>query len=61
MHCGQRLALIGITEKQNGHSFVDGGGGAAAGLKRLACRISMKITNAMIKKLITVSGIGRKR
>ena len=55
VHCEQRTAFAGIALKQNGHSLVAGGGGAGAGfLKRFSCRITRKIANATITKLITV-------
>ena len=53
---GQRVAGMGMAVQQKAQSFVVGAAGGAAGLRwsLLACRMMMKITNAMIRKLTTV-------
>jgi hypothetical protein len=51
---GQRVALIGIAEKQYGHSLVAGAAAGTGFFHRFTWRITRKITNATIKKSITV-------
>ena len=57
VHCGQRVALSGIEEAQNGHSLLFTGAGAGR-LTRFACLIRMKTASAtMMKKPAMVSSV----
>jgi len=53
VHCGQRVAASGIVDWQNGQDLVAGGAGSSRRI-RLIDRTTMKIANAMIRKLMTV-------
>jgi hypothetical protein len=49
VQCGQRVALMGMADRQWGQSLVAGAG--AGFRKRFICLMIRKIANAMIKKL----------
>ena len=54
MQCAQRLALIGITDRQYGHSLVVGSPGLTSLGRRILFieRIIMNITKATIRKVM---------
>jgi hypothetical protein len=57
VQCGQRVALIGICDRQCGQSLVVGAAGASScffSVKRLTCFINKKMAKATIKKSMTV-------
>jgi hypothetical protein len=60
VQCGQRVALIGIVEKQRGHSLVVGSAGAAGAcssrcFSEFIALIIRKIQNAtMMKSIVTL-------
>ncbi len=53
VHCGQRVAPIGIGILQYGQSFI-AGAGAGLGWSRLATRTTRKIANATIRNATTL-------
>jgi hypothetical protein len=56
VHCGQRIAPIGISIKQNGHSLVVGSdaGSSSALWILFTLRMRRKTANATIKKVMIV-------
>lgn len=56
VHMGHLLALMGMAEVHMGHSFVDGGGGAASSCRfsLLTCLTTRNTAKAMIRKSSTV-------
>ena len=55
MQCGQRVALIGIDERQYGHSLTTGAAAGFSSPRRIlfTARTIRKTTKATIRKLIT--------
>ncbi len=53
VQCAQRVALIGIADKQCGQSLVVGAAAGAGLCSLLACLTIRKIAKAMMRKLVT--------
>jgi hypothetical protein len=54
VQCGHRVALIGMLDRQNAHSRVEGAGSSCLRFILLICLITRKITKATSRKSITV-------